>query len=201
MPEGDGEAEWRDLLFRTRCAVRCGSSSNGQLETGEHKQNRSTRPFFGQPVQLAGKQNCEDNPLWLQDTTKNRGGSGLAKYRLPAATDSASASNLSRSNLNYLNAITPNNPFTLLFGPAVKKSWFFFPLIAVPPPNSIPQSWSIKIGLPAEFLMVPTNFPVVRLKPLMVPEFVLLEISRVLLSGPKSAGAMANPQGWFSGAP
>lgn len=43
----------------------------------------TTRPFFGQPVQLAGKQNCEDNPLRLQDTTKNRGGSGLAKIPAP----------------------------------------------------------------------------------------------------------------------
>ena len=40
----------------------------------------------------------------------------------------------------YLNAITPNKPFTLLFGPAVKNSWFVFPLLVVPPPKSSPQS-------------------------------------------------------------
>src|ERR1700674_277392 len=111
-----------------------------------------------------------------------------ATYRLPISH-------------NYLNAITPNKPFTLLFGPAVKKSWFFFPLVALPPPNSIPQSWSILMGLPAAFVMVPTNFPVLRLKPLIVPALVLLDISRVLLSEPKFLGATANPQGWFSGFP
>jgi hypothetical protein len=29
---------------------------------------------------------------------------------------------LQQSNRNYLNAITPNNPSTLLFGPAVKNN-------------------------------------------------------------------------------
>ena len=36
--------------------------------------------------------------------------------------------------------ITPNVPFMLLLGPAVKKSSFFPPLFCDPPPNSIPQS-------------------------------------------------------------
>ncbi len=63
MPEGDGEAEWRDLLFRTRCAVRCGSSSNGQPETGKHDNATVFRPagtiggkteLRGQPVAASG---------------------------------------------------------------------------------------------------------------------------------------------------
>lgn len=49
--------------------------------------------------------------------------------------------------------------------------------------------------------MVPTNCPVMLLKALMVPVLVLLETRSVLLSGPKFLGAMARPQGWFSGAP
>src|SRR5260221_14391652 len=102
---------------------------------------------------------------------------------------------------SYLNLITPNSPLMLSWGPAVKKSWLVWPLAGVPPPNSIPQSWLMVMGLPKELSIVPTKAPVVRLKPLMVPVLVLLLISRVLLSGPKFEGATANPQGWLRGAP
>jgi hypothetical protein len=57
----------------------------------------------------------------------------------------------------YLNAITPKVPAKLLLGPAVKNKWFLAPLVGVPPPNSIPQSWSIWITFPLVSLIVPTN--------------------------------------------
>src|SRR6266404_3223018 len=85
-------------------------------------------------------------------------------------------------------SINPNNPFTLLFGPAAKKSWFLLPLMEgpPPPPKSIPQSWSITIGFPAEFLTVPRNCPLFRLKPLIVlAKLILLPISSAPLSDPK----------------
>jgi len=69
--------------------------------------------------------------------------------------------------LRLLHPITPNVPARLFFGPAVKKSWLVRPLLLAPPPNSIPQSWSITISLPFESLTVPTNWPVSRLKALM----------------------------------
>lgn len=100
----------------------------------------------------------------------------------------------------YLKAIKPKEPSVSL-GPAVKKSWFFWPFNAEPPPNSIPQSPLIVMAVPAEFFTVPTSFPVVRLKPLIVPVEVLFEISKVPLRVPKFAGAIAKPQGWFKGAP
>jgi len=43
------------------------------------------------------------------------------------------------------------------------------------------------------FLIVPTNAPVLKSKPLMVPVLVLLAISNVLLRGPKLFGATAIP--------
>jgi len=49
--------------------------------------------------------------------------------------------------------------------------------------------------LPMVSLTAPTNCPVVALKPLIVPLFVLFETSNVLLSGPKLLGAAANLQG------
>src|SRR5258706_6322979 len=99
-------------------------------------------------------------------------------------------------------SISPNNPSTLLFGPAAKKSWFLWPFAAVPPPNSIPHSWSITIGFPAEFLIMPTNCPFFGLKPLIVlAKLILLPISRAPPSDPKFLGAIANPHGWLRGLP
>jgi hypothetical protein len=69
---------------------------------------------------------------------------------------------------DYLNVIMPKSPSLLLFGPAVKYSALVLPLIEEPPPNSMPQSWSILMGLPFEFVIVPTRAPVVGLNPLMV---------------------------------
>ncbi len=43
--------------------------------------------------------------------------------------------------------------------------------------------------------MVPTNWPVMALKALIVPVLVLFETSKVLLNSPKFLGAMAKPQG------
>jgi hypothetical protein len=51
----------------------------------------------------------------------------------------------------------------------------------------------IIIGRPLASLIVPTNFPVCRSNPLIVREFVLFEVNRVLLSGPKSFDAVAKP--------
>src|ERR1700758_3253453 len=98
----------------------------------------------------------------------------------------------------YSVLITPKVPATLLCGPAVKNSWLGRPSLAAPPPppHVIPQSWSIRIGLPLVWVTVPTNAPVSGLKPLMVPLFVLFETKSVLLSLPKLFGAMASPQGW-----
>src|SRR5580692_6460981 len=101
----------------------------------------------------------------------------------------------------YWNAITPKVPARLPLGPAVKNNWFFPPFLPVPSPKSIPQSWSIAIGLPVVSLSLPTNFPVVPSKALMVPVLVLFEISSVLLNGPNPPGAAVIPQGWLSGAP
>ena len=67
------------------------------------------------------------------------------------------------------------------------------PLFEEPPPNSIPQSWLILMGFPAEVSTVPTKAPVVGLKPLMVPVLVLLLINSVLLSVPKFEGASVFP--------
>jgi hypothetical protein len=77
----------------------------------------------------------------------------------------------------------------------VKKSSFLEPSFGDPPPNSIPQSWSITMFLPLVSLIVPTNCPVTLLKALIVPLLVLFETSRVLLRGPKFLGAMAKPHG------
>src|SRR4030088_1126954 len=101
----------------------------------------------------------------------------------------------------YLNTIVPNVPAKLLSGPEVKNSRFLPPFRPRPSPKSIPQSWSIRITLPVVSLTAPTNCPVMALKPLMLPVFVLFETSSVLLSGPKLLGAAAKPQGWFSGGP
>src|SRR5580692_10354402 len=103
---------------------------------------------------------------------------------------------------DYLNVIMPKSPSLLLFGPAVKYRALVLPLIEEPPPNSMPQSWSILMGLPFEFVIVPTRAPVVGLNPLMVLVRLLsLPTSRVLLSGPKFFGAIAKPQGRFNGLP
>ena len=64
-----------------------------------------------------------------------------------------------------------------------------------PSPKSIAHSWSIVMTLPVVSFTVPTNAPVMALKALIVPLFVLLETSKVLLKGPKLLGAAANPQG------
>src|SRR6266481_629409 len=108
----------------------------------------------------------------------------------------------SAHHTNYLATIDPKVPARLLLGPAVKNSSFSPPLLDVPPPNSIPHSWSMWIGLPLVSLIVPTNCPVRALKALIVPFLLMLfETSSVLLSGPKFFGAAASPQGWFRGAP
>jgi len=77
--------------------------------------------------------------------------------------------------LYYSILITPKVPATLLCGPAVKNSWLVRPSLAAPPPppNVIPQSWSMRMALPLASVTVPTNAPVSGLKPLMVPAFVL----------------------------
>ena len=92
----------------------------------------------------------------------------------------------------YWNAITPKLPARLPLGPAVKNNWFLPPLLPVPSPKSIPQSWSIAIGLPVVSLSLPTNFPVVLSKALMVPVLVLFEISSLLLNGPSRGKAAAD---------
>src|ERR1700733_9371650 len=101
----------------------------------------------------------------------------------------------------YGKAITPKVPARLPLGPDVKNNWFFPPLLPVPSPKSIPQSWSIAIALPVVSLSLPTNLPVVPSKALMKPVLVLFEISSVLLNGPNAPGAAAIPQAWLSGSP
>jgi hypothetical protein len=43
----------------------------------------------------------------------------------------------------YFITIDPKVPARLLLGPAVKNNVFLAPLLGVPPPKSIAQSWSI----------------------------------------------------------
>src|ERR1700726_1937904 len=101
----------------------------------------------------------------------------------------------------HLGAIEPKVPARLLCGPAVKNNLFIAPFVELPPPKSIAHNWSITIAWPVDSLTTPEMWPVAALKALIVPLFVLLEISRVLLSGPKFEGATGSPQGWFNGAP
>ena len=54
------------------------------------------------------------------------------------------------------------------------------------------------MGTPEASVTLPTKFPVLGLNALMVPAVLLLPTSKVLLNGPKFAGAMANPQGWLN---
>jgi len=84
--------------------------------------------------------------------------------------------------------ITPKYPLVSL-GPAVKNNWFVLPFRVDPPPNSIPHSPLMAIAFPAEFLTVPTSFPVVRLNPLMLPVDELFDTSSVPLSVPNVFGA------------
>src|SRR6202521_4019718 len=95
------------------------------------------------------------------------------------------------SACHYFTLITPNVPARLLCGPAVKKSWLVRPLLAVPPPKSIPHSWSMTRFLPFESLSVPKNWPEIALNALMVPLLVLLETRRALLNFPKFFGETA----------
>src|SRR5712664_2604499 len=55
------------------------------------------------------------------------------------------------------------------------------------------QSWSMTIAWPCESRKVPRNAPVWGSNALMRPSGTLLAISKVLLNGPKSAGAIARP--------
>src|ERR1051326_5228585 len=145
--------------------------------SGRHRENpsRDTRRHCKQP-----------HEFYSELTTKF-----LGKNKRPPSQ----AASVKNPHLLYLcGLITPKFPFVSL-GPAVKKSWFVFPLSAEPPPNSIPHSPLIVTGLPSEFIIVPMNFPLVRLNPLIVPADVLFETSSAPLNVPYTAGATANPHG------
>ena len=93
------------------------------------------------------------------------------------------------------NTIVPNVPAWLLLGPAAKYRWLAAPFFPSPSPKSIPHSWSITIAFSSMSFTVPINRPEIGSNALIVPRFVLFEISSVLLSGPKLRGAAAMPHG------